>query len=91
MSLSITSQCSQKTIEDLEIKSWPIWTCEPSTFLWTYSEKETFLILEGDITITPDSGESVRLGFGDLIVFPSRMSCTWEVHKAVKKHYRFGN
>ena len=27
----------------------------------------------------------------DLVVFPEGMSCTWEVHKAVKKHYRFGN
>ena len=91
MNISVTSACSQSTIEELGIKSWPIWTCEPSTFPWTYHEKETCLILEGDITVTPNGGEPVRVGVGDLVIFPSGMSCTWEVHKAVKKHYRFGN
>ena len=91
MKISLTSPCPQATIEELGIKSWPIWTCEPSSFPWTYKEKETCLILEGDVTVTPDSGEPVRFGVGDLVVFPSGMSCTWEVHKAVKKHYCFGN
>ncbi len=91
MSIKITSPCPESTILELGIKDWPIWTCEPSNFAWTYSEKETCLILEGDITVTPDNGESVKFGVGDLVVFPSGMSCTWEVHKAVKKYYRFGN
>ena len=91
MSISVTSPCSQSTIEYLGIKNWPIWTCDPSTFPWRYSEKETCLILEGDITVTPDGREPVRFGAGDLVVFPEGMSCKWEVHKAVKKHYRFGN
>ena len=91
MNISVTSPCSQSTIEDLGITNWPIWTCDPSTFPWTYSEKETCLILEGDITVTPDGGEPVRFGVGDLVIFPEGMCCTWEVHKAVKKHYRFGN
>ena len=29
-------------------------------------------------------------GAGDLVTFPAGMSCTWEVHGAVKKHYTFG-
>jgi hypothetical protein len=91
MSICVTSPCSKSTIEELGIRNWPIWTCDPSTFPWTYSEKETCLILEGDITVTPDSGEPVRFGVGDLVIFPEGMSCTWEVHKAVKKYYRFGN
>ena len=91
MNISVTSPCSQSTIDELEIKSWPIWTCDPRTFPWTYTEKETCLILEGDVTVTPNGGEPVRFGVGDLVIFPSGMSCTWEVHKAVKKHYRFDN
>ena len=73
------------------ISFFPIWTCDTSTFTWTYAEKETCLILEGDITVTPNGGEPVSFGVGDLVIFPEGMSCTWEVHKAVRKHYRFGN
>ena len=91
MSITITSPSPAITIEELGIKHWPIWSCEPSSFPWTYSEKETCLILEGNITVTPDYGEPVKFGAGDLVVFPEGMSCTWEVHKAVRKHYHFGN
>ncbi len=91
MSISVKSPCSQSTIQSLGIQNWPIWTCEPSTFPWTYSDKETCLILEGEVTVTPYGGKPVRLGVGDLVIFPKGMSCTWEVHKAIKKHYRFGD
>ena len=91
MNISVTSPNSLRKIEYLDIQSWPIETCNPSTFPWEYSEKETCLILEGNLTVTPDGGEPVRFGVGDLVIFPEGMSCTWEVHKAVKKHYRFGN
>ena len=87
----MTSPCPESTINELGIKQCPIWTFDPSSFPWTYSDKETCLLLEGDVTVTPDGGEPVRFGVGDLVVFPAGMSCTWEVHKAVRKHYRFGN
>ncbi len=48
-------------------------------------------MIEGDVTVTSDGGGPVRFGVGDLVVFPSGMSYTWEVHKAVRKHYRFDN
>lgn len=46
----------------------------------------------GDMTVTPprDEGEPVRFGAGDLVVFDAGLSCTWEVHAPVRKHYRFG-
>ena len=69
MSIAPKSPCPERTISEPAIKSWPMWTCEPSTFSWTYSEKETCLILEGDITVTPNGGKPVRFGVGDLIVF----------------------
>ncbi|MBN1612416.1 MAG: cupin domain-containing protein [Polyangiaceae bacterium] len=74
----------------LGIDSWPIWTKEPSKFPWFYDEKETCYLLEGDVTVTPDGGEAVRFGAADLVSFPSGMSCVWEIHVAVRKHYRFG-
>ena len=90
VTITITSPCPQSTINELGIRQWPIWSCEPSTFPWTYDEQETCLLVEGDVTVTPDGGEPVRFGAGDLVVFPAGLSCTWEVHQAVRKHYRFG-
>ncbi len=55
------------------------------------ARKKNCLILEGDITVTPDGGNPVRVGAGDLVIFPEGMSCIWGVHKAVKKHYSFGD
>ncbi len=70
-------------------KNWPIWNCQPSTFDWEYTEKETCLILEGKVTVK-DKTSSVSFGPGDLVIFPQDLSCTWHVKEAVKKHYNFG-
>jgi uncharacterized cupin superfamily protein len=48
------------------------------------------VLLEEDATVTPDGGEPVRFGVGALVVFDAGLSCTWEVHAPVRKHYRFG-
>ena len=71
-------------------KTWPIWTCEPSTFDWSYTEKETCLVLEGKVTVTGSGNESVRFGPGDLVIFPQDIDCVWNVEEAVRKHYNFG-
>ena len=67
----------------------PIWEKEESTFPWTYDMTETCLVLEGEVTVTPDGGEPVSFGAGDLVTFPKGMNCTWDIQKAVRKHYRF--
>ncbi len=64
---------------------------EATSLDWTYDDKETCLLLEGEVTVTPDGGEPVKFGAGDLVVFPAGMDCRWDVHKAVRKHYRFGD
>ena len=81
---------SEEKLKQLGVRSWPVWTKEESEFPWEYDEKETCYILEGDVTVTPESGEPVRFGKGDLVVFPEGLKCRWKIHKAVKKHYRFG-
>ena len=83
------SQPTTELLESLEVFSWPIWTKEVSRFEWTYDSEETCYFLEGDVTVTPDSGEPVHMGVGDLVVFPAGMSCVWEIRRAVRKHYRF--
>jgi len=70
-------------------KTWPIWKCQPSTFDWAYTEKETCLLLEGKVTVT-DGTNSVSFSAGDLVVFPVDLECTWNVQEAVTKHYKFG-
>jgi len=77
-------------LAELGVRRWPIWTKEPSSFPWTYDEPETCYFVEGDVIVTPDGGEPVRVAKGDLVTFPAGMSCTWEVRAAVRKHYRFG-
>ncbi len=77
-------------LDELGVKSWDIWTKEVSEFPWHYDEREICYFLEGDVIVTPDGGEPVRIGQGDLVTFPEGMSCTWQVLKPVRKHYRFG-
>jgi len=79
----------ENEIEDLKILGWPIWSCEPSTFDWTYSDKETCYLLEGD-AIVETAEETVQFGAGDIVVFPAGLSCIWQVKKTINKHYKFG-
>jgi len=76
-------------LEKLGVFSWPIWTCEPSEFPWTYDSLETCYLLEGDVIVTPDGGTPVAFKACDLVDFPARMSCRWQVLQAVRKHYKF--
>ena len=80
---------SEDQLEALGVRNWPIWTKEESVFPWTYDSSETCLFLEGDVIVTPDGGKPVKMGKGDLVTFPEGMSCTWEIKKAVRKHYNF--
>ena len=60
---------SEERLNTLGIKSCPTWSKEPSTFPWSYSEQEIAYILEGEVTVTPDAGEPVNFGKGDLVTF----------------------
>lgn len=80
---------SRERLDEMKVNEWPIWTKEVSSFPWSYDSRETCYFLEGDVVVTPEGGEPVRVGAGDLVTFPSGMSCTWEVRRPVKKHYIF--
>ena len=85
----MTFPCPESTIEGLGIKNWPIWTYEASSFYWTYEDQETCLLLEGEVNITLDGGESLKFEAGDLVVFPAEVDCRCDIRKAIRKHYRF--
>jgi uncharacterized protein len=86
----VEKQAGEDRLKSLGVRSWPIWTKEASTFPWEYDEPETCYFLEGDVIVTPDGGEPVQFGKGDLVTFPTGMSCSWKILKDVRKHYRFG-
>lgn len=89
MDITIVRQARQEELEKQDVFSWPIWTKEVSTFPWTYDDRETCYFLEGEVTVTPEAGEPVRMGAGDLVTFPRGMRCTWEISNPVRKHYTF--
>lgn len=90
INIQIEHQPSPERLEELGVSNWPIWTKEVSEFPWTYDETETCYLLAGDVIVTPDGGEPVQFGQGDLVTFPAGMSCTWKILVAVRKHYLFG-
>jgi uncharacterized cupin superfamily protein len=88
--IKIEHNPKEDRIENLRVKDWPVWAKEVSKFPWTYDTDETCFFLEGEVIVTPDGGEPVQMGKGDLVTFPAGMSCTWDIRKEVKKHYRLG-
>ena len=88
-SIRVERNPSQEKLKELGVSGWSIWTKEVSTFPWHYDVEETCYFLEGEVVVTPEGGEEVRVGKGDLVTFPRGMSCTWDVRKPVRKHYRF--
>ncbi len=88
--IKIERNPSEERLKELGIYDWPIWTKEVSEFPWSYEEPETCYFLEGDVVVTPDDGEPVTVGKGDLVTFPEGMDCTWNVREPVRKHYRMG-
>ena len=90
MKVIIKSPCSASIIIQYGIKSWPIWESESGNFLFNYNEKEICLIIEGEANIKTDAGESYFIKSGDLVEFPSGLSCKWQITKRIKKHFRLG-
>jgi len=77
-------------LSELGVATWPTWEKEVSVFPFEFDEQETAYILEGECVITPDDGGTpVNFAAGDLVVFPAGLSCSWEVKKALKKHYSY--
>lgn len=72
-----------------EASAWPVWEKEVSSFPWHYDERETCLILEGEVVVKC-SGCEVSFGAGDYVVFPKGLSCVWNIKRTVRKHYKFG-
>lgn len=88
--ISVEHNASPAKLDVIGVYDWPIWTKEVSTFPWKYDQKETCYFLDGEVIVTPEGGNPVRMGAGDLVIFPAGMACTWQILEAVEKHYNFG-
>ena len=76
-------------LKKMGVFGWPVWEKEVSKFDWHYNDTEECYLLEGQVTVKTQSGDSVDLGVGDFVNFPKGLSCTWDITKPVKKHYNF--
>ncbi|HGY09180.1 MAG TPA: DUF861 domain-containing protein [Oceanithermus profundus] len=90
MEIHVVHDPPREKLEAMGVFGWPVWTKEESEFPWTYDAEETCYFLEGRVVVTPDGGEPVEVGAGDLVTFPRGMRCTWKVLEPVRKHYTFG-
>ena len=82
-------KATPERLKELGVERWSPWSCEASTFDWTYGTKETAYIKEGHVVVHTADGE-VEITAGDLVEFPAGLECTWEVKKAIRKVYKFG-
>lgn len=89
MKIEVIHNPTQETLDKMNVNSWPIWEKEASAFPWTYDMKEICYILEGKVTVTPDDGIALTVGAGDMVTFPQGMSCFWEIHDDIRKHFQF--
>ncbi len=87
--IKLEHEPGEERLNELGVRDWSIWTKEVSEFSWSYDQSETCFFLEGDVIVTPEGGDPVTMGKGDLVTFPRGMSCTWKILKDVRKHYTF--
>lgn len=88
--ISVLHKPSEARLAQLGVSSWAIWEKEASEYHWVYDEKEVCYVLEGKAQVTPDDGEPVRFGAGDLVTFEEGLACTWKILEPVRKHYVLG-
>lgn len=63
-----------------------VWYCTPGVFMLTHPG-ETICVVEGRATITPEGGEPLQVGPGDVAFIPEGTVARWEVHETIKKAF----
>ena len=79
---------AQTKLDALGVSKWPTWKKEVSTFEWTFHEQEIAYILDGECEVTTCCGNKFTFGKGDLVTFPAGTKVSWDVKKALHKHYK---
>ncbi len=86
----IVEKPTEEKLRKLNVRSWPLWEKEISEFTWEYDSSETCYIIEGEATVTPETGTPVSFGKGDLVVFSEGLNCKWKITSPVRKYFKFG-
>ncbi len=63
------------------------WTCTRGKFDWHFTWDEFVHILEGQVQITEDGGDTYTLRPGDCAHFPKGLLAHWHVLEPVKKFF----
>lgn len=79
---------SDQDIQELNIKSWPIWEKEVSNFDWEYADEEECFIIEGEFEVITNE-EKVKIQAGDFVTFEKGLQCEWNILKPIRKYYNF--
>jgi uncharacterized cupin superfamily protein len=87
MNIEIDHEPDKGKLESLGVFKWPTWEKGASTFPWTYVEQEICYILHGKAVVTPEGGQPVEIGAGDLVTFGEDLRCMWHIIEPIKKHY----
>lgn len=89
MEISIESNLTEQELQSRGVYQWGIWEKEVSSFPWTYDAEEVCYLLEGEVEVTPDGGEAVKIKAGDFVTFPAGMNCYWSISVPIKKYFNF--
>lgn len=64
-----------------------LWSCSAGKFNWTFAWDEFVYVLEGEVTISEEGGETYTLKAGDCAHFPLGLKTKWHVPDFVKKAF----
>jgi hypothetical protein len=63
-----------------------IWACTPGVFT-LHHPGETIAVYEGRATLTPEGGEPLEIGPGDIAYVPEGVDVRWEIHETIRKAF----
>ncbi len=64
-----------------------LWECSPGQYRRQIRSAETMHVISGDATFTPDGGEPVALGAGDVFFFGPDTMGIWDIKTPLRKVY----
>jgi uncharacterized cupin superfamily protein len=64
-----------------------LWSCTAGKFQWVFSWDEFVHILDGEVVISEEGGETYTLNPGDFAHFPLGLKTKWHVPNFVKKAF----
>jgi uncharacterized cupin superfamily protein len=64
-----------------------LWKHGPADFSYVFPGDETFHVLEGEVTIDVEGGESLALRPGDIASYAKGQSSTWHITQPFKKFF----